>query len=263
MDHVTVEGDTAVVQQTLTATTRKGATYRNEYCWVYTCSGGKVARMVEYTDSSTRPRSSGWSPPCVVSPRCGDRAAHVGRVAGPDDRGGHRPRAGHLRPPPPPVGPAADGGATPGERARRRAAAREDRYLVDELLADTGAGHRVLETVFVECGSAYRADGPAELRPVGETEFVVAAAREAERRPGNATRIAGIVAFADLRRGAAVGRGAGGAPGGGRRALLRHPPRGLLGRQPSGHATTGPTRCEGLLVDPHSRRACGPWAAPG
>jgi len=51
VDHVVVEGETAVVQQTLTATTRKGAAYRNEYCWVYTCAGGKVARMVEYTDS--------------------------------------------------------------------------------------------------------------------------------------------------------------------------------------------------------------------
>jgi ketosteroid isomerase-like protein len=51
VDHVVAEGDTAVVQQTLTATTRKGVPYENHYCWVYTCQAGKIARMVEYTDS--------------------------------------------------------------------------------------------------------------------------------------------------------------------------------------------------------------------
>ncbi|MFN0091303.1 MAG: amidohydrolase family protein [Acidimicrobiales bacterium] len=81
-----------------------------------------------------------------------------------------------------------------------------DRYLLDELLADTGAGHNVVETVFVECGSAYRTGGPPELAPVGETEFVAAAAAQSEQRRdahGGAV-IAGIVAFADLRLGAAV-----------------------------------------------------------
>jgi predicted TIM-barrel fold metal-dependent hydrolase len=34
------------------------------------------------------------------------------------------------------------------------------RYLLDELLADTQAGHNVIATVFVECGAFYRADGP-------------------------------------------------------------------------------------------------------
>ena len=36
------------------------------------------------------------------------------------------------------------------------------RYLLDELLADTGSGHNVVATVFVECMSMYRADGPVE-----------------------------------------------------------------------------------------------------
>src|SRR5205823_4326046 len=48
----------------------------------------------------------------------------------------------------------------------------QSRYLLDELLADTGSGHHVVATVFVECMSMYRARGPAEERPVGETEFV-------------------------------------------------------------------------------------------
>jgi predicted TIM-barrel fold metal-dependent hydrolase len=67
------------------------------------------------------------------------------------------------------------------------------RYGVPELLADTGSGHRVERTVFVECRSSYRPDGPDELRPVGETEFVASAAAE------SGGLIAGIVAHADLR----------------------------------------------------------------
>ena len=46
------------------------------------------------------------------------------------------------------------------------------RYLLDELLADTGSGHNVVSTVFVECNSMYRADGPEAMKVVGETEFV-------------------------------------------------------------------------------------------
>ena len=71
------------------------------------------------------------------------------------------------------------------------------RYLLDDLLADTGSGHNVVATVFIECRSAYRSDGPEELRPAGEMEFVAAIADEAERR--GTTRVAeGIVGFADL-----------------------------------------------------------------
>src|SRR5262245_60328793 len=46
------------------------------------------------------------------------------------------------------------------------------RYLIDELLADSGSGHKVVATVFVECMSMYRAEGVEAMRPVGETEFV-------------------------------------------------------------------------------------------
>src|ERR1700674_5129847 len=45
------------------------------------------------------------------------------------------------------------------------------RYLLDELLADTGSGHNIVATVFVQARSMYRETGPAEMRPVGETEF--------------------------------------------------------------------------------------------
>ena len=74
-------------------------------------------------------------------------------------------------------------------------------YGLEELHADTADGHRVEATVFIECGAAYRDSGPEELRPVGETEFVAAAARaSAGAGPGRA-EIRGIVAYADLRLG--------------------------------------------------------------
>ena len=74
-----------------------------------------------------------------------------------------------------------------------------NRYLLDELLGDIGSGHNVVSTVFVECMSMYRADGPEAMRPVGETEFVNGiAAMSASGRYGPARVAAGIVGFADL-----------------------------------------------------------------
>ncbi len=74
----------------------------------------------------------------------------------------------------------------------------DNRYFLDELLADIGSGHRIVATVYSQCAWAYREQGPEELRPVGETEFVVAVADEAARR-GVTTRVcAGIVGHADL-----------------------------------------------------------------
>lgn len=81
---------------------------------------------------------------------------------------------------------------------------RDGGYLLDELLADTGSGHRIVATVFVQCGYAYRTSGPEELRPVGETEFVAGVAAEAERRKLKTRACAGIVGTADLTLGARV-----------------------------------------------------------
>ena len=55
-------------------------------------------------------------------------------------------------------------------------------YALDDLRADTATGHNVVQTVFVECHSQYRTDGPDELRPVGEVEWVASIAEEADRR---------------------------------------------------------------------------------
>ncbi len=79
------------------------------------------------------------------------------------------------------------------------------RYLLDELLADTGSGHNIVATVFIECASMYRATGPESLRPVGETEFVQGIAAMSASGAYGATRVAaGIVGFADLTLGASV-----------------------------------------------------------
>lgn len=79
------------------------------------------------------------------------------------------------------------------------------RYELEELLDDTGQGHNIRATVFVECKAMYRADGPEHLKPVGETEYVNGiAAKSASGGFGEMRACAGIVGFADLRLGSAV-----------------------------------------------------------
>ncbi len=75
----------------------------------------------------------------------------------------------------------------------------DNRYLLDELMADIGSGHNVVSTVFVECLSMYRADGPEAFRSVGETEFVQGcAAISASGRYGASRVASAIVSYADL-----------------------------------------------------------------
>src|SRR3984885_7798177 len=45
-------------------------------------------------------------------------------------------------------------------------------YLLPELLANLGSGHKVIATVFEECHSMYRATGSEDEKSLGETEFV-------------------------------------------------------------------------------------------
>jgi len=81
-----------------------------------------------------------------------------------------------------------------------------ERYLLDELLADIDAsGHKITSTVFIEVRSMYRASGPAEMRPVGEVEFVQGiAAMSASGNYGGCRAAAAIVGHADLMLGARV-----------------------------------------------------------
>lgn len=102
---------------------------------------------------------------------------------------------------------------------------RTPRYLLDELLADMKSGHNVKATIYMECGAMYRASGPAEMRSVGEIEFVNGvAAMSASGIYGDVRACAGIVGHVDLTLGA---RAAGVleaqiAAGGGRYRGIRH-----------------------------------------
>lgn len=125
-------------------------------------------------------------------------------------------------------------------------------YFADDLLDDTGAGHQVLQTVYIQCGFGYRESGDERLRPVGETERVVAIAEEAAAKRAAPRIAAGIVGYADLRLGDAVaevlaahveagkGRFRGIRNSGAYDAAFRH---GVLPRPPAG-----------LYSDPNFRR---------
>jgi predicted TIM-barrel fold metal-dependent hydrolase len=73
------------------------------------------------------------------------------------------------------------------------------RYLLHEFLADLQSGHNTIATVFLQCHAMYKAHGPVEMRPIGETEFVAGIAAMSDSGNYGPTRIAaGIVGFADL-----------------------------------------------------------------
>jgi L-fuconolactonase len=75
----------------------------------------------------------------------------------------------------------------------------DHRYLLHEFLADVCTGHNLVATVFMECHSMYRATGPVEMRPVGETEFVNGIGAMSDSGNYGSTRVAAaIVGFADL-----------------------------------------------------------------
>ena len=79
------------------------------------------------------------------------------------------------------------------------------RYLLHELNDDIYSGHNVRSTVFLEARSMYSAEGPEELRPVGEVEFVQGlAAASASGVYGPSRAAAGIIGHADLKLGANV-----------------------------------------------------------
>jgi predicted TIM-barrel fold metal-dependent hydrolase len=88
---------------------------------------------------------------------------------------------------------------------RRLARLPYQRYQLDELLADTGSGHDVRSTVFIECRSMYRRDGREEMRPVGEVEYVQGqAAASASGLYGSTRAAAAIIGHANLNLGERV-----------------------------------------------------------
>lgn len=69
-------------------------------------------------------------------------------------------------------------------------------YLPQQFEADA-SGHQLLASVYVECRSNYLEQGPEELKPVGETQYVAALVADKSAMP-QAALCAGIVGFADL-----------------------------------------------------------------
>src|SRR5690242_20215075 len=79
------------------------------------------------------------------------------------------------------------------------------RYFLPDLLADLGGGHNIVATVFLECQAMYRRDGPREMAPVGEVEFVNGiAAMSASGNYGPCRVAEAIIGHADLTLGARV-----------------------------------------------------------
>ncbi|PXX69342.1 putative TIM-barrel fold metal-dependent hydrolase [Nocardia tenerifensis] len=116
------------------------------------------------------------------------RPTEFGRVFPPDESWlARQPKEEILRPELPIIDPHHHLWSYPGFR-----------YLPAEFAADTGSGHHVVGTVHVECMSAYRTDGPPELRPVGETEFVAELAATNAAAGGSTGLAAGIIGRADF-----------------------------------------------------------------
>lgn len=72
-------------------------------------------------------------------------------------------------------------------------------YTFDQLHADISTGHKIVGTVFMECGAFYNADATDALKPGGEVEFVNGvAAQSASGLYGPLKACAAIIGHADL-----------------------------------------------------------------
>lgn len=74
------------------------------------------------------------------------------------------------------------------------------RYLLPELVSDIGSGHNIRSTVFIEVRCEYRQDGPDEMKPVGEVEYIQGVAdQSATGNHGPTKAAAAIIGHADLK----------------------------------------------------------------
>ncbi|MBU2098521.1 MAG: amidohydrolase family protein [Gammaproteobacteria bacterium] len=74
-------------------------------------------------------------------------------------------------------------------------------YLLDNLWADTGSGHNIEQSIFIECRAFYNKDAPEHLQSLGETRVIsdiAAQSRDEQYNPGHKTIVSGIVAKVDL-----------------------------------------------------------------
>jgi predicted TIM-barrel fold metal-dependent hydrolase len=128
------------------------------------------------------------------------------------------------------------------------------RYLIEEMVDDIASGHNIVATVYVDCRSMYRADGPEAFRPVGEVEFANGvAAMSASGGYGSPAICAGIVSHVNLLLGDAA-RGvleAEIAAGNGRFRGIRHSSPWDADPEVAGIYAMRP---KGLLLDPTFRK---------
>ena len=75
-------------------------------------------------------------------------------------------------------------------------------YLADDYLGDARTGHQIVATVHMQAQTRYRSEGAEALKPVGETEAVMALVNG--REPNGPELAKGIVGHANLRLGSAV-----------------------------------------------------------
>ncbi|WP_198598225.1 amidohydrolase family protein [Mangrovicella endophytica] len=73
----------------------------------------------------------------------------------------------------------------------------ENPYGAADFLNDAAAGHRIVSSVFIECGTHYRSDGPVEFRPVGEVAFAAGVAGGIDAQVATSVSAA-IVGHVDL-----------------------------------------------------------------
>jgi predicted TIM-barrel fold metal-dependent hydrolase len=115
-------------------------------------------------------------------------------------------------------------------------------YVLADLWADTGSGHNIKKTVFLDCHSSYREHGPGRMKPVGETEYVASVAEESAKQEGTAT-IAAIVSHVNMLLGEAA-----------EEVLLAHEEAGMGLFRGIRHA--GPFDATGTLTNPGAGRPC-------
>ena len=78
-------------------------------------------------------------------------------------------------------------------------------YLLPDLAGDVNSGHNVHSTVFIEVRCEYRTDGPDEMKPVGEVEYVQTIADASSSGSHGPTKAAAaIIGHADLKLGEGV-----------------------------------------------------------
>lgn len=81
-----------------------------------------------------------------------------------------------------------------------------NRYMVEDYLADAQGGHNVLAAIYCETQTFARTDGPDHMKPLGEVEFANGvAAMTSTGRYGKCVVGAGIIGHANLTFGAKIG----------------------------------------------------------